>query len=176
MPGCKSYPVMTQQQRGGRSWRRAAPRSASTTRSWCRGCCRPTGYARLRILSAEVAAAESADPSGDDPETEVKARLGRQSLLDRADGPRYTAVLEEAALGRRACPPEVLREQLAHLCELAMLPNVTLHVLLRDTRIGEFVPAADRLLALPVRRFARSGDVGDRRRLHRRHVDRGNPR
>lgn len=48
-------------------------------------------------------------------------------------------MLEEAALnGHRAGPPEVLREQLGHLCELAMLPNVTLHLLERDTRIADF--------------------------------------
>ncbi|MEV5447134.1 helix-turn-helix transcriptional regulator [Streptomyces sp. NPDC052644] len=134
----KSYPVMTQQQLGWAELEAGCAQIREYNPVLVPGLLQTEGYARLRIVSANAAAA-SADPSaGDDPETEVKARLGRQSLLDRPDGPRYTAVLEEAALGRRACPPDVLRDQLAHLCELAMLPNVTLHLLLRDTRIGEF--------------------------------------
>lgn len=110
------------------------------------------GYARHRISSASRVAEQAGDPEGEDPETEVRARQARQSLLTRsADAPRYTAVLEEAALGRRAGPPAVLREQIVHLCELAMLPNVTLHLLQRDTRIGDwYLPPT----AFSVYRFA----------------------
>ncbi|WP_328343188.1 helix-turn-helix domain-containing protein [Micromonospora sp. NBC_00421] len=135
----RSYPVMTRQQLGWAELEAGCAQIREYNPVLVPGLLQTEGYARLRIVSANAAAAGAADPSvRDDPETEVKARLGRQSLLDRPDGPGYTAVLEEAALGRRACPSEVLREQLAHLCELAMLPNVTLHLLLRDTRIGEF--------------------------------------
>ncbi|MEU7619923.1 helix-turn-helix transcriptional regulator [Micromonospora rifamycinica] len=135
----RSYPVMTQQQLGWTELEAGCAQIREYNPVLVPGLLQTEGYARLRIISANAAATESAGPStGHDPETEVKARLARQSLLDRADGPEYTAVLEEAALGRRACPPDVLRDQLAHLCELAILPNVTLHLLLRDTRIGEF--------------------------------------
>ncbi|MFJ6198378.1 helix-turn-helix domain-containing protein [Micromonospora sp. NPDC092111] len=135
----KSYPVMTQQQLGWAELEAGCAEIREYNPVLVPGLLQTEGYARLRIVSADAATTEVGDPSaGEDPETEVKARLARQSLLDRADGPRYTAVLEEAALGRRACPPDVLREQLAHLCELAMLSNVTLHLLPRDTRIGEF--------------------------------------
>ncbi len=97
------------------------------------------GYARLRIVSAQQVESGAGDQEPSEaPETEVAARLARQSLLDRSNAPRYTAVLEEAALGRRAGPPEVLREQLRQLCDLAMLPHVSLHVLPRDTRIGDW--------------------------------------
>ncbi|WP_329014382.1 helix-turn-helix domain-containing protein [Micromonospora rifamycinica] len=135
----RSYPVMTQQQLGWTELEAGCAQIREYNPVLVPGLLQTEGYARLRIVSANAAATESAGPSaGHDPETEVKARRARQSLLDRADGPEYTAVLEEAALGRRACPPDVLRDQLAHLCELAILPNVTLHLLLRDTRIGEF--------------------------------------
>ncbi|MFI9639438.1 helix-turn-helix domain-containing protein [Micromonospora sp. NPDC051925] len=133
----RSYPVMTQQQLGWAELEAGCAQIREYNPVLVPGLLQTEGYARLRIVSAN--AAELAGPSaGDDPETEVKARLGRQSLLDRTDAPRYTAVLEEAALGRRAGPPDVLRDQLDHLSELAMLPNVTLHLLLRDTPIGDF--------------------------------------
>jgi transcriptional regulator with XRE-family HTH domain len=74
-----------------------------------------------------------------DPEAEVAARLARQAILTRAiDPPQYEAVLDEAALGPRGGPPDVIREQLTHLATLAQLPNVTLRVLPRDATIGEW--------------------------------------
>ncbi|MGC5021510.1 helix-turn-helix domain-containing protein [Micromonospora sp. DT47] len=135
----RSYPVMTQQQLGWAELEAGCAEIREYNPVLVPGLLQTSGYARLRIMSANRAADAAGEPDGaEDPETEVQARLARQPLLDRADGPRYTAVLEEAALGHRAGPPEVLHEQLVQLCELAMLPNVTLHLLLRDTRIGEF--------------------------------------
>ena len=148
----RNFPVMTQQQRG------FAELEAGCAEIWeynpvlVPGLLQTPGYARYRIVSASQVADEAGDPDVEDPETEVRARLARQSLLTRSpDAPRYTAVLEEAALGRRAGPPEVLREQLVQLCDLAMLPNVTLHLLLRDTRVADwYLPPT----AFSVYRFA----------------------
>lgn len=88
-------------------------------------------YARVRIVSAHPLATpvgERHEPA--DPETEVAARMARQSLLSRGtDPPRYTAVLEASALSLRCGPPEVMVAQLQRLRTLAALPNVTLHVL-----------------------------------------------
>ena len=148
----RTFPVMTEQQRG------FAELEAGCAEIWeynpvlVPGLLQTPGYARYRITSASRVADEAGDPDDEDPETEVSARLARQSLLTRSpDAPRYTAVLEEAALGRRAGPPEVLREQLVHLCDLAMLPNVSLHLLLRDTRVADwYLPPT----AFSVYRFA----------------------
>ena len=148
----RTFPVMTQQQRG------FAELEAGCAEIWeynpvlVPGLLQTPGYARYRIISASQVADEAGDPDVEEPETEVRARLARQSLLTRSpDAPRYTAVLEEAALGRRAGPPEVLREQLVQLCDLAMLPNVTLHLLLRDTRVANwYLPPT----AFSVYRFA----------------------
>ncbi|MFC0006914.1 helix-turn-helix domain-containing protein [Micromonospora siamensis] len=137
----KNYPVMTQQQRGWAELEAGCAEISEYNPVLVPGLLQTPGYAKLRILSARQVDQLAGDPEpGEDPETEVRARLARQSLLTRSpDAPRYTAVLEEAALnGHRAGPPEVLREQLGHLCELAMLPNVTLHLLERDTRIADF--------------------------------------
>ncbi|RKR88453.1 helix-turn-helix protein [Micromonospora pisi] len=98
-------------------------------------------YARTRIVSFRPLGNHTADAGSDvdDPETEVEARMSRQLLLTREVAPpRYSAVLEESALSRRAGPPEVVRAQLNQLCKLATLPNVTLQVLTRDARVANW--------------------------------------
>lgn len=62
-------------------------------------------------------------------ERSVQVRLRRQQRLT-ADAPLELAVvLDEAVLRRRAADVAVMREQLAHLVEVAQLPSVTLRVL-----------------------------------------------
>ncbi|WP_406041136.1 helix-turn-helix domain-containing protein [Micromonospora sp. NBC_00898] len=149
----RNFPVMTQQQRGFAELEAGCAEISEYNPVIVPGLLQTPGYARHRIISAAQVAEAAGDPeTGDDPETEVRARQARQSLLTRSpDAPRYTAVLEDAALGRRAGPPEVLHEQIVHLCELAMLPNVTLHLLLRDIRIADwYLPPT----AFSVYRFA----------------------
>ncbi|MER7331457.1 MULTISPECIES: helix-turn-helix transcriptional regulator [unclassified Micromonospora] len=149
----KNYPVMTQQQRSFAELEAGCAEISEYNPVLVPGLLQTPGYASVRIASARQVGEEAGDPeTGEDIDTEVRARLARQSLLTRTpDAPRYTAVLEEAALGGRAGPPEVLREQLGQLCELAMLPNITLHVLPRDTQIGNwYLPPT----AFSVYRFA----------------------
>ncbi|MBQ0901656.1 helix-turn-helix transcriptional regulator [Micromonospora sp. U21] len=136
----KNFPVMTQQQRSWAELEAGCAEISEYNPVLVPGLLQTPGYAQVRIVSARQVAEGAGEPEpGEEPETEVQARLARQTLLTREpDAPRYTAVLEEAALGRRAGPPEVLHEQLRQLCELALLPNVTLHVLLRDTQIGNW--------------------------------------
>ncbi|MEV4498568.1 helix-turn-helix transcriptional regulator [Micromonospora arborensis] len=150
----KNFPVMTQQQRSWAELEAGCAEISEYNPVLVPGLLQTPEYAQVRIVSAREVSAGAGEPeSGDEPETEVQARMARQSLLTREpDAPRYTAVLEEAALvGRRAGPPEVLREQLVQLCHLAQLPNVTLHVLLRDTQVGNwYLPPT----AFSVYRFA----------------------
>ncbi|MGC4809812.1 helix-turn-helix domain-containing protein [Micromonospora sp. DT228] len=149
----KNFPVMTQQQRSWAELEAGCAEISEYNPVLVPGLLQTPGYAKMRILSAREVGAGAGEPEpGDDIDTEVQARMARQSLLNReADAPRYTAVLEEAALGNRAGPPEVLHEQLVQLCELALLPNVTLHVLLRDTPVGNwYLPPT----AFSVYRFA----------------------
>ncbi|NEE57358.1 transcriptional regulator, partial [Streptomyces sp. SID8455] len=59
----------------------------------------------------------------------VEVRLTRQRVL-RADPPlRFTAVLDEAVLHREVGGPEVMRDQLHHLTQVAQLPHVELQLL-----------------------------------------------
>ncbi|MEE6257081.1 helix-turn-helix domain-containing protein [Plantactinospora sonchi] len=97
------------------------------------------GYAKVRILSSRKLVTDPAHDDTEDPETEVAARMSRQSLLTRGgEPPRYSAVIEEATLGSRAGPRDVVRGQLAQLRKLAVLPNVTLQVLLAETTIADW--------------------------------------
>ncbi|GAB3157333.1 helix-turn-helix transcriptional regulator [Micromonospora sonneratiae] len=99
-------------------------------------------YAMTRIMSMLPLTTLSENPEKGEtetPENEVRARMSRQSILDREfEPPHYMAVLDEAALSRRSGPPNVLRRQLTKLQEVATLPNVTIQVLLRDAIIGEW--------------------------------------
>jgi transcriptional regulator with XRE-family HTH domain len=56
-------------------------------------------------------------------------RLSRQALLTDEDPPSYWAILDEAALRRHVGERDVMRKQLKHLTDIAVLPNVTLQVL-----------------------------------------------
>ncbi|MET8043513.1 helix-turn-helix transcriptional regulator [Micromonospora sp. NPDC005215] len=149
----KNFPVMTQQQRSWAELEAGCAEISEYNPVLVPGLLQTPGYAKVRIVSAREVGAGAGEPEpGDEPDTEVQARMARQLLLTREPhAPRYTAVLEEAALGNRAGPPEVLHEQLVQLCELALLPNVTLHVLLRDTPVGNwYLPPT----AFSVYRFA----------------------
>ncbi|MGC4744394.1 helix-turn-helix domain-containing protein [Micromonospora sp. DT201] len=150
----KNFPVMTQQQRSWAELEAGCAEISEYNPVLVPGLLQTPEYAQVRIVSAREVSAGAGEPEpGDEPETEVQARMARQSLLTREPhAPRYTAVLEEAALvGRRAGPPEVLREQLVQLCHLSQQPNVTLHVLLRDTQVGNwYLPPT----AFSVYRFA----------------------
>lgn len=131
----RSYPVMTQRQRGYAELESGCTEIREYAYAIIPGLMQTPGYARVRILSSGPL--QTADDH--DPETEVAARLARQTILTRAtEPPRYQVVLEEWALTGRAGPPDVLHEQLMHLCDLAELPNVSLQVLPRDATIAEW--------------------------------------
>lgn len=138
----RSYPVMTPRQRSYAELEAGCADIREYSPVIVPGLLQTKEYARTRIVSSRPLTSYSSDADKsdvDDPETEVEARMARQSLLTReTDPPRYSAVLEEAALCRRAGPPEVLRAQLNQLCKLAALPNVTLQVLPRETTIANW--------------------------------------
>jgi transcriptional regulator with XRE-family HTH domain len=70
------------------------------------------------------------ETDGEAIEQRVKARLTRQEVLARKPTPlRLHAIVSEAALQVEVGGPDVLREQLRHIVELAKRPNVTIQVL-----------------------------------------------
>lgn len=77
------------------------------------------GYARA-VLSA------GRHPNVDEL---VTARLDRQHILKQPNPPLYWVVLDEGVLRRRVGGPEVMREQLKRLVEVAVSPRIVVQVL-----------------------------------------------
>lgn len=150
----REYPVMTNRQRGYAELESGCVDIREFAPVIVPGLLQAPGYARVRIMSSQPLQDREVDKLPD-PEAEVAARLARQKILDRVDPPKYEAVLAEAALIANAGPPDVMREQIEHLCKLAQLPNVTVRVLPHDAPIGAFyLPHT----AFSLYRFADPGD------------------
>jgi transcriptional regulator with XRE-family HTH domain len=58
----------------------------------------------------------------------VEARMRRQSILDKGDPPLLLVLIDEGVLRRRVGGPEVMREQLDHLLDVAQRPSVTIQL------------------------------------------------
>ncbi|WP_026421438.1 helix-turn-helix domain-containing protein [Actinokineospora inagensis] len=74
------------------------------------------------------------DAQGIDPDDSVvgdtlRVRVDRRILLTRENAAKFAFVLSESALRRQIGGPAVMAEQLRHLAQVAMLPNVTLQVI-----------------------------------------------
>ncbi|GAA1469310.1 helix-turn-helix domain-containing protein [Nocardiopsis exhalans] len=60
----------------------------------------------------------------------LKIRLERQeTILQRREAPLIFVVIDEAAVRRQIGGPEVMHEQIRHLCEIGQRPNVDVQVL-----------------------------------------------
>jgi transcriptional regulator with XRE-family HTH domain len=75
----------------------------------------------------------------------VAVRLMRQQLLHRDPPLHYFVVLDEAVLRRQIGDVPVMREQLAHLIEIAALPNVSLRVMGLSDKVPVVVQSFDLL-------------------------------
>jgi hypothetical protein len=58
----------------------------------------------------------------------VTARMERQAILDRPEPPLLWVVLDEAVLHRQVSGEKVMGEQLLHMAEMSLRPNVTIEV------------------------------------------------
>ncbi|WP_157368294.1 helix-turn-helix transcriptional regulator [Alloactinosynnema sp. L-07] len=67
--------------------------------------------------------------TGADQDARVKARLERQKVLVARTAPRYTAVIEEAALRRTQGGSESMVRQVKWLIDRAWQPNIDIHVI-----------------------------------------------
>jgi len=79
----------------------------------------------------------------------VEARLARQAILTREGGPatstNLVALIDEQVLYRQVGSTETMKEQLEHLLDMSMLPNITVQVVLasgeHDGNSGAFTVA-----------------------------------
>jgi transcriptional regulator with XRE-family HTH domain len=90
-------------------------------------------------------------PSATPEEVEhrVRARIERQRLLSTAEPPRLWAVMDEAALTRMVGGPEIMREQMTHLREMASHPSVTIQVIPFAAGAHPGMPGSFVLLTFP---------------------------
>ncbi|MEU8378412.1 helix-turn-helix transcriptional regulator [Streptosporangium sp. NPDC048865] len=72
----------------------------------------------------------------DEVEERVQARMQRQRILDKDDPPMLLVLIDEGVLRRRVSGPEVMREQLGHLLEVAQQPTVAVQVVDPDCTAG----------------------------------------
>jgi transcriptional regulator with XRE-family HTH domain len=86
------------------------------------------GLLQTQDYARAVIAAGMVNSPRADIERHVALRMERQRLA-RSSPPKVWAVLDEAALRRQVGGPEVMREQLEYLRELASLRNVNLQVI-----------------------------------------------
>ncbi len=71
------------------------------------------------------------------PERMAEARLQRQRIVRRPDGPKYEVILDEFVVRRLAVPPAVMQAQLRHIIEVASdEPHVDVRMLPYDARIA----------------------------------------
>ncbi|MGW7427495.1 helix-turn-helix domain-containing protein [Streptomyces sp. NPDC054813] len=62
----------------------------------------------------------------------IELRMRRRELLERADPPQLWAIIDESVLLRVLGGPEVMREQLQHLVDMAQRPHVTVQIVPLD--------------------------------------------
>jgi transcriptional regulator with XRE-family HTH domain len=105
------------------------------------------------LHTAEYARAghEGAMPrlSPDQIERRIEAKLTRQRILTRDNPPRFTAVLDEAALHRVVGGSSVMAAQLAKILEMSALPNITVQVLPYEVGAHPAVESNFIILELP---------------------------
>ncbi len=87
--------------------------------------------------------------SPDQIELQIEAKLTRQRILTRNDPPRFSVVLDEAALHRAVGGRQVMAAQLARILEVAALPNVSVQVLPYDVGAHPAVESNFTILELP---------------------------
>ncbi|MFF5210729.1 helix-turn-helix domain-containing protein [Streptosporangium sp. NPDC000396] len=87
------------------------------------------GLLQTKEYARAVITAGSAGIAPEEISRRVDLRMERQQVLDRADGPFFWAVIDEAALRRPIGGKEVMRAQLEHLLDLMRQPNITIQIM-----------------------------------------------
>jgi hypothetical protein len=94
-----------------------------------------TGLLQTETYARTVFAAEP-EITSQEVERRVAARMQRRDIFNREHPPTLLALLDEGVLRRRVGTPQVMREQLEFLYELAHWPNVTIQLVGPDALTG----------------------------------------
>ena len=85
--------------------------------------------------------------SPDEVDDLVAARMERQAILERERPPELWMVIDEAVLHRPVGGTYVMRDQLAHLAEMARRPNIVLQVIPASVSVHDGLPGAGFVIA-----------------------------
>jgi transcriptional regulator with XRE-family HTH domain len=85
----------------------------------------------LQVADYARAIFDAGDPplSPEGMQQRIDARIKRQALLTREDGPQFHFILDEAAVRRLIGGPSVMHAQLTSIIETARLPKVTFQLI-----------------------------------------------
>lgn len=100
-------------------------REAAATRMHIFESCVIKGLFQTRNYAYEVLKSGRAP---EEVEELVAERMDRQKILDCPEPPHIVAIFDELALRRMIGGPEVMREQIEHLIELAQRHNITIQI------------------------------------------------
>ncbi|WP_406298125.1 helix-turn-helix domain-containing protein [Embleya sp. NBC_00888] len=84
------------------------------------------GMLQIEEYAREIISVHTTDQSL--VEGRVRLRLRRQELLRRESPPSLLALIDESALRRVIGSHAIMRDQISHLIDLAVLPNITIRV------------------------------------------------
>ncbi|MFR9722784.1 helix-turn-helix domain-containing protein [Streptomyces sp. MS19] len=85
----------------------------------------------------------------EDIDAAVSVRMSRQRILDDANGPELTCVLDEAAVRRQIGSSKVQREQLMSLLERAASPTLTVRVVPHSQGVHAAIDGGFKLFTYP---------------------------
>lgn len=93
------------------------------------------GFLQTRDYATAILGAGSPFVSGDLDER-VETRMTHQDVLEGPNHPWLRCILDESALYRAVCPPDVMRDQFLHLLKACERPRTSLQVLpFKDNRM-----------------------------------------
>ena len=87
--------------------------------------------------------------SQEQADRKIEVRLARQERLTGEDPPEYWAVLNEAVIRRVVGGAEVMRTQLNHIADMAVLPHVNVQVLPFAAGVHPAMDGSFRILGFP---------------------------
>jgi transcriptional regulator with XRE-family HTH domain len=96
-----------------------------------------------------IRAVEQDDPTDERVARWVDLRIGRQRVLDAPTGPRFEAIIDEAALRRRVGGSSLAADQLRHLGQVSRQPRVTIRVLPTDVSVHAGLDGSFWLFRMP---------------------------
>src|SRR5438093_120410 len=87
------------------------------------------GILQTEAYTRAMFVAQGVHPDDHTIDDTIKVRAERKEILTRDHPPQYSFVLSESALRRRFGGPRVMVEQLHHLDDVALLPNVAIQAI-----------------------------------------------